>query len=526
MATQASDSIGQSSRTASADELAVIAQRAQAFTNASGSAIAISEGNSGEIICRARSGSSAPDVGTALRVEGSFTGLCIQSGKELRCDDAETDTRVDTSAIRALGIRSMVVTPIRDERRIVGVLAVFAPTAHAFTITHVAVLRTMADQISAFLQRVRLTKDEVPHAAPVPLPTPIAAAAPAPKLVKPAVPLPPPVVIKPAQASSTSAGLSVAPAPAPARPAVPTVPKIETRPVALAADIAPPLPIPLPRKEEKREHRTESFSAPKASLGTLDAVAGQPAKPFPGKIIFVVLLLAGLAAGGWAWFHFRTHSTSTASAPATQPQESSAPAGAAPPAATLSPASPAVNSNPTSSATPVTVASSSPKPSVSEKAESKKAEPKKETLKSPATVTIGDGPSRIAQAAPVDQSPDVAPTLAVGGGSSTGLASLARPVPSAMPSMISQSNLVNAKLIRTVQAVYPELAKARRIGGIVIIRVTVGKDGKVRNPVLVSGPVVFRESAFQAVLQWQFKPAELNGQIIEQETEVRMKFNE
>src|SRR5215469_4967998 len=158
MATQASDSIKQKTRLTTADELTVIVQRAQAFTNASGAAIAI--GNSEEIVCRARSGSSAPDVGTALRVEGSFTGICIQTGKELRCDDAETDTRVDTSAIRALGIRSMVVTPIKDEGKVVGVLAVFAPTPHAFTITHVAVLKTMADQISALLQKERRSKDE------------------------------------------------------------------------------------------------------------------------------------------------------------------------------------------------------------------------------------------------------------------------------------------------------------------------------------------------------------------------------
>ena len=102
MATQPSDSAKQRSRSSPGDELAVIAQRAQAFTNASGAAIALSEGIEDEIVCRARSGSSAPDIGASLRVEGSFTGLCIQTGKELRCDDAETDTRVDTAAIRAL----------------------------------------------------------------------------------------------------------------------------------------------------------------------------------------------------------------------------------------------------------------------------------------------------------------------------------------------------------------------------------------------------------------------------------------
>jgi len=206
MATQASDTANNTAskrtRGASTDELGVIAQRAQAFTNASGVAIALSEGSAEEIICRARSGNSAPDVGAALRVEGTFTGLCIQSGKELRCDDCETDTRVDTAAIRALNIRSMVVTPIKEENRVIGVLAVFAPTPHAFTITHVAVLKTMADQISALLQRQRNAGVEtIPLEASRAVVTPIAAkpvAAPAPSA-------PPPVVIKPAAAAAAPA---------------------------------------------------------------------------------------------------------------------------------------------------------------------------------------------------------------------------------------------------------------------------------------------------------------------------------
>ena len=148
-----------------------------------------------------------------LRVEGTFTGLCIQTGKELRCDDCETDTRVDTAAIRALGIRSMVVTPIREDNRVVGVLAAFAPTPHAFTITHVAVLKTMADQISALLQKERRAREENPQseaprqrraaitAKPVASPTPA-------QMQPPTQAAPPAVVIKP----SSSAPRAAAPA--------------------------------------------------------------------------------------------------------------------------------------------------------------------------------------------------------------------------------------------------------------------------------------------------------------------------
>src|SRR5438270_7659097 len=229
MATQASDTANNTAnkraRGASPDDLAVVAQRAQAFTNASGVAIALSEGNADEIVCRARSGASAPEVGAALRVNGTFTGLCIRTGTELRCDDCETDTRVDTAAIRALGIRSMVVTPIREDSRVIGVIAVFAPTPHAFTITHVAVLKTMADQISALLQRERRAREEGQHAEPVRPPATVTVAKPA---IAPQAPAAtPPVVIKSASAA------------APARATAPVTPKLEPVKASMPVEVVP-----------------------------------------------------------------------------------------------------------------------------------------------------------------------------------------------------------------------------------------------------------------------------------------------
>src|SRR5215467_7779912 len=301
MATQASDSIKQKSRLTTVDELTVIVQRAQAFTNASGAAIAI--GNSEEIVCRARSGSSAPDVGTSLRVEGSFTGLCIQTGRELRCDDAETDTRVDTTAIRALGIRSMVVTPIKDEGKVVGVLAVFAPTPHAFTITHVAVLKTMADQISALLQKERRSKDE-PQVELVARPKPAVAPTPL-----------PPVVIRPSGTSSAAAA-------APARTNGSGPITIEpVRPIAVAADIA--VPVPFPKKKEKKrepkraeykpEHKSEHFASSRSNFGVLDAVAGEPEKAGVNKFVVLGAAVVVLAAAAVTWVFLKSHKSNSSS---------------------------------------------------------------------------------------------------------------------------------------------------------------------------------------------------------------------
>jgi protein TonB len=89
---------------------------------------------------------------------------------------------------------------------------------------------------------------------------------------------------------------------------------------------------------------------------------------------------------------------------------------------------------------------------------------------------------------------------------------------------IEQSQLEPLQLIKTAQLVYPPIAKARNITGMVVVEVKVGKDGKVSNPRFVSGPPVFRDAAFDAVSRYQFKPAKLNGQPIDQVTQIRLNF--
>ena len=513
MATQASDTanspVSKRARGASSDDLAVVAQRAQAFTNASGVAIALSEGNAAEIVCRARSGASAPDVGATLRVEGTFTGLCIQSGKELRCDDCETDTRVDTAAIRALGIRSMVVTPIREDSRVVGVLAAFAPTPHAFTITHVAVLKTMADQISALLQKERRAREEGPRAeeqrpsAPVITAKPVIAAAPA--------PAPPAVVIKPS-----------APAPRAAAPAPAKVEPIKSTPLEVV-----PLATP-PKKEEKR-----ADAAPRASFGTFDAMASEDKKP--GNRFMMIGVVAVLVIAAGATFAFLKMQKSGTKAPQQTQEAANVPA-AIPPSGNGQPGSSSVNAPAaplaTASSSTRTVADSDTKKPVvkagSEKSSASAEKPAPVAEKSAAVATLNaSGTSRIAQDTSPQPSPEIAPTFNVGGSSSAPLSSLARPVASSTPTAaaIEQSQLEPLQLLRTAPLVYPAIAKSRNITGMVVVEVKVGKDGKVSSPRFVSGPAVFRDAAFDAVTRYQFKPARLNGQAIEQVTQIKLNFH-
>jgi TonB family protein len=462
------------------DELAVIAQRAQAFTNASGTAIALSEGNAGEIVCRARAGSAAPEVGTALRVEGTFTGLCIQSGKELRCDDAETDTRVDQAAIRALGIRSMVAIPIKEEGRVVGVLAVFARTAHAFRITHVVVLKTMADQIAAYLQSKQ--RDETSSPEPLPVP-PVKAVA----VAAAASPAPPPaVVIKPAQPASTHRQH-------------PVVPKVEpVRATALGEGIDP---APLRKKKEtsSRDKQKESKTDFRPALGTLDA-AGAPENRPVSKVLMIgaaAVVVIAVAVG----LSFKLHRLAAA------PQ---------PPGTSSSPATPATPASSSASVPPPAKNTPPAPPTTRDEARTKREQ----------TVVLSVGPSRISRTSDNSAPLSDAPAIFLGSVPSSGsLLNLVSPVsPRPNPRFLAPSELEPVRVIKTVRPVYPALAKQSRLSGSVVVQGTVDKNGRIIDLQLISGPPLFRHAAFEAVKQWVFKPARLNGQAIEQSARIRLDF--
>lgn len=129
----------------------LVAERALTFMHATGAAIALSRGN--EIVCVAAAGHDAPDPGARLQVDSGFSGECIRTGKLLRCDDTETDSRVDRETCRALGIRSIIAAPLRRGHTVIGLLEVFSSNAGAFSENENTILRQLADIALAAVNR-------------------------------------------------------------------------------------------------------------------------------------------------------------------------------------------------------------------------------------------------------------------------------------------------------------------------------------------------------------------------------------
>src|SRR5579863_659488 len=150
--------------------LQLIAARAQTLLRASGAALALSAKAPGMMVCRARSGEDAPPVGAELQVASGFSGECVRAGRLLRCDDAETDTRVDRGGCRSLGIRSILASLVRVGGRVIGLLEAFSPQPSAFSESDGVVMQRLADTVLAAVNRAALSEDLVVKA---PAPTPM-----------------------------------------------------------------------------------------------------------------------------------------------------------------------------------------------------------------------------------------------------------------------------------------------------------------------------------------------------------------
>jgi periplasmic protein TonB len=111
------------------------------------------------------------------------------------------------------------------------------------------------------------------------------------------------------------------------------------------------------------------------------------------------------------------------------------------------------------------------------------------------------------------------------GGIIGGVGSNLPPPPREAPKRIRVGgNVQQANLIRRVVPTYPAIAKAARIQGDVILHAIIAKDGTVQELRYESGPPMLMQSAMDAVRQWRYAPTLLNGEPVEVETTITVKF--
>lgn len=126
-----------------------IVQRTCRMTEAESAVVDLVEGD--EMVQRAACGSASAYLGLRLGVRSSLSGLCLRTGEVLRCDDTETDERVDRAAARRVGSRSVVVVPLGGRDQPLGVLKAYAPHPSAFSDAAVQTLKLLGAVLAAAL---------------------------------------------------------------------------------------------------------------------------------------------------------------------------------------------------------------------------------------------------------------------------------------------------------------------------------------------------------------------------------------
>jgi TonB family protein len=81
-----------------------------------------------------------------------------------------------------------------------------------------------------------------------------------------------------------------------------------------------------------------------------------------------------------------------------------------------------------------------------------------------------------------------------------------------------------AKLINSVSPVYPPLAKNQHVSGNVLVDALIDANGKVTTMKVVSGPTLLHQAAMDALKQWKYQPATLDGKPVPMHLTVTIQF--
>ncbi len=541
--------------------------RAMAITKATGAAIAI--GPPEAMVCWASAG-NAPEVGVPINPSSGLTGYCVRNRATVRCDDTETDERVNAAACREMELRSALMIPVfsgKNADELNGILEVFSSKPQAFTPDHIAKLEKLTKILGLVVADLFAGADSSKV-------EPLAMSAPAANGGKPATEISPELkgerahlVRKigdrpPVQQADASAivptfsgkpirSLELGSGPQPAeshlvgqvKPAALAAPVVTTQiaaketalklaeltkpAVADVAEISIDGSKPTPRSitvaaesgsSESAILTVPSFAVESPSLTErirASLVAAGNQRTQIGKVLRVLgAIVIALEIAAAVFLYARWEKKRTSLAPRAVPTVS------APVTPTvLSPVASVV----TSEVPPVPV-------------------PKRKK-QNPDTTAAEDGSDEVivvnrnadaaasaattSQAAPKGSvTSEIDPPAPAPFSGNADLASIRLPDNPAKPSLAIRlsSGTIGGKLMKRVEPTYPDTAKARGIQGEVLLSAHVGTDGRVKTVRVLRGNPFLGSAATEAVKQWRYQPMKLNGNPVEMDTNITVQF--
>ena len=457
-----------------------IVEQACLATGATGAAIVLER--DGEMVCRASSGPTAPELGARLDTAAGLSGECIRTGRTERCDDAQADPRADAAASQRLGVRSVLVLPLVGRNGVFGLFEVFSPRAWAFGERDERTLEALVVRVMKNLAR-----------AAEPLESLISG----PVVDSPIVDSP---VVGGPVVDSQIVDSQVVDSP------------IVVGPIFGGAAVLGPLEAPVERQVETApvadpflQHQQSSSEAAYVSdqAEPAEGVSSGPGHgvDFVGwalsaAVLACTLLLVVLIAQRFGSTKATGRRPVRPSATATRGTTTS---GAPAPSAT------GVPKTSGSVAGASTVAASAPA-AVSHAQPAAPAgtllvyENGKEVFRMPPSQGLAERPAAADGA--VERAASVAPERVV-----------------ALSPAAAESSLIHR-----VEPDYPEAARGQQLQGAVVLDVHIGQDGTVQDVKVVSGEPLLADAAMAAVRQWRFQPRLIDGAPAEMQTRVTLNF--
>jgi TonB family protein len=456
-----------------------IVEQACLATGATGAAVVLER--DGEMVCRASSGPTAPELGARLDVASGLSGECIRTGQTQRCDDAQTDPRADATASRRLGVRSALVLPLIDPsqidgNRVVGLFEVFSPRAWAFGDRDERTLEALSVRVMKNLAR---------------------AAEPLASLVGSVVGNP----------VGSSAGVIENRIEDPVWSSADGVPAAELLPDPQLSWETTSIPVPIAGEPEPVEAVSPglvSHSLVSPGQGRRFDVVGWAL----GAVVLACTVLMAMLVVERTGPQHPSSTRTTIRRLAPRPTTSAS--GATSSDATVSSVKAAAQPGglmATSAAVPASLPAASASTAVDSHA--RPAAPAgsllvfengKEVFRMPPSQGQAE-PSATAQGA-VEQAASVTPERVVA---------------------LSPAAAENS-LIHRVEPDYPEEARNRQLQGAVVLDIHIGQDGTVQETKLVSGEPLLADAAMAAVRQWRFQPRLVDGAPAEMQTRITLNF--
>ena len=105
----------------------------------------------------------------------------------------------------------------------------------------------------------------------------------------------------------------------------------------------------------------------------------------------------------------------------------------------------------------------------------------------------------------------------------TSVAALGAAPPPAAPVRVG-GDIKRPEILKRVDPVYPAIAKAARVSGMVIVEAIIARDGSIKDAKVIRSVPMLDQAALDAVQQWRYTPTLLNGQPVEVIMSVNVTF--